>query len=457
MKKIIIITIACLFSVMGASAQFVHTQSKPSEYVRPTDKAVLDRLDKWQDLKFGVIFHWGLYSVHGTLESWSLCSEDKKWIVREGNMPYDEYKKWYWSINQEFNPVNFNPEQWADVMERAGMKYMIFTSKHHDGFCMYDSKFSDFSIAKGPFKSNPRRNAALHIWDAFRKKNFMVGCYFSKPDWHHKGYWNPYFATPTRHHNYKKENHPEWWASYQDYTYNQLKELMTDYGKFDIVWLDGGWVKGNDIYLDKLMSEIRSTTQPGLICVDRKGRNHNENYQTPEQNIPKVQLNYPWESCITLTGAWGWTPNAKFKSAHSVINILAEITAKGGSLLLGIGPTGDGLIDKENEVILNKIGDWLRVNGAAIYNTRITPHYNDEKVWFTADKNGSTLYAVYALADGESLPSTIEWSKNIPQGKIKVLNTGKYAKYKVVGDKVVVALPKRMTAEPIALQFDIKK
>ena len=151
----------------------MHEQSATSDYVWPTDPQVLEKLDKWQDLKFGVLFHWGLYSVPGIVESWSICSEDEDWISRKKNLPYDEYKKWYWGLKDSLNPVNFNPEQWAEVMADAGMKYMIFTTKHHDGFCMFDSEYTDFSIANGPFREDPRRDVAFHVFDAFRQKGFI--------------------------------------------------------------------------------------------------------------------------------------------------------------------------------------------------------------------------------------------------------------------------------------------
>ena len=269
---------------------FVHEQSATSDYVWPTDPQVLEKLDKWQDLKFGVLFHWGLYSVPGIVESWSICSEDEDWISRKKNLPYDEYKKWYWGLKDSLNPVNFNPEQWAEVMADAGMKYMIFTTKHHDGFCMFDSEYTDFSIANGPFREDPRRDVAFHVFDAFRQKGFMIGCYFSKPDWHCEWFWNPYFATPTRRINYKKERHPEWWEKYCTFTRNQLNELTSRYGSLDILWLDGGWIAGEDIGLDGILEQARQR-HPGLISVDRTIRGKNENYQTPERGILETQLN----------------------------------------------------------------------------------------------------------------------------------------------------------------------
>ena len=463
MKKLKNILAYCLIGTaftLNANAQevqgFVHEQSAASDYVWPTDQQVLDKLDKWQDLKFGVLFHWGLYSVPGIVESWSICSEDEDWIPRDKSMSYEDYKKWYWGLKDKFNPVNFNPEQWADVMEDAGMKYMLFTTKHHDGFCMFDSKYTDFSIANGAFRDNPRNNVAKYVFEAFRQKNFMIGCYFSKPDWHCEWFWNPYYSTPNRRQNYKIEQHKDWWKNYQTFTENQLGELMSDYGSMDILWLDGGWVTGDDVNLDRVLEKARKT-HPGLISVDRSIRGKNENYQTPERSIPATQLNYPWESCITLSNDWGWVPNAPYKSPEKVISILAEIVAKGGCLALGVGPTADGIIEQPVVERLHKIGEWMRANGEAIYSTRTTPVYNDGKTWFTANKDGETLYAIYTVSDGETLPATIEWKGNLPKGKMTLLQTGKKVKYSCEGDKVVVKLPEGLKNEPLAFKFKLKK
>lgn len=432
---------------------FVHQQSNTEDYVWPTDPQVLTKLKHWQDQKFGVLMHWGLYSVPGIVESWSICSED--WIVRERKPTYEEDKAWYWSQKDSLNPVNFDPSKWADVMKKAGMKYMIFTTKHHDGFCMFDTKYTDFSIAHGPFGKDPRHNIAKEVFDAYRNKGFMIGCYFSKPDWHCKWFWNPYYATPNRRINYKKQQHPDWWQNYRKFTQNQLNELTTDYGNIDILWLDGGWITGDEIGLDTILVDARKRN-PGMISVDRTIRGKNENYQTPEQGIPAKQLDIPWESCITLSHAWGWTPNAKFKSPNKVIGILSEIVAKGGCLALGVGPKADGTLQPEVVNNLLQIGNWLNKNGQAIYSTVNAAHYNDGKVWFTADKNGKTLYAIYALEDGEKTPKTITWTGNKPKGKLILLQNGKSVKYTVKGNQVTVTLPSGLKNEPLAFKFNSK-
>ena len=432
---------------------FVHQQSNTEDYVWPTDPQVLTKLKHWQDQKFGVLMHWGLYSVPGIVESWSICSED--WIVRERKPTYEEDKAWYWSQKDSLNPVNFDPSKWADVMKKAGMKYMIFTTKHHDGFCMFDTKYTDFSIAHGPFGKDPRHNIAKEVFNAYRNKGFMIGCYFSKPDWHCKWFWNPYYATPNRRINYKKQQHPDWWQNYRKFTQNQLNELTTDYGNIDILWLDGGWITGEEIGLDTILVDARKRN-PGMISVDRTIRGKNENYQTPEQGIPAKQLDIPWESSITLSHAWGWTPNAKFKSPNQVIGILSEIVAKGGCLALGVGPKADGTLQPEVVNTLLKIGSWLNKNGQAIYSTVNAAHYNDGKVWFTADKNGKTLYAIYALEDGEKAPKTITWTENKPKGKLVLLQNGKSVKYTVKGNQVTVTLPSGLKNEPLAFKFNSK-
>ena len=432
---------------------FVHQQSNTEDYVWPTDPQVLTKLKHWQDQKFGVLMHWGLYSVPGIVESWSICSED--WIVRERKPTYEEDKAWYWSQKDSLNPVNFDPSKWADVMKKAGMKYMIFTTKHHDGFCMFDTKYTDFSIAHGPFGKDPRHNIAKEVFNAYRNKGFMIGCYFSKPDWHSKWFWNPYYATPNRRINYKKQQHPDWWQNYRKFTQNQLNELTTDYGNIDILWLDGGWITGDEIGLDTILVDARKRN-PGMISVDRTIRGKNENYQTPEQGIPAKQLDIPWESCITLSHAWGWTPNAKFKSPNKVIGILSEIVAKGGCLALGVGPKADGTLQPEVVNTLLKIGNWLNKNGQAIYSTVNAAHYNDGKVWFTADKNGKTLYAIYALEDGEKTPKTITWTENKPKGKLVLLQNGKSVKYTIKGNQVTVTLPSGLKNEPLAFKFNSK-
>lgn len=456
--KTLIAAVALLPSWTATAQQvqgFVHEQSGADGYEWPTDTAVLRKLDHWQDQKFGVLIHYGLYSIPGIVESWSICSEDVDWISRKENLPYDDYKKWYWGLSEKFNPTEFDPAKWAAIMKDAGMRYVLFTTKHHDGYCLFDSKLTDFTVANGPFGNDPRRDIAKGVINAFRDKGLMAGFYFSKPDWHCQWFWNPEFATPNRHINYKKDRHPEWWDNYVAFTKGQLGELLGgDYGKLDILWLDGGWITGDQVELDDVLAEARAGLHPGLIAVDRSIRGRNENYQTPERGIPEKQLDYPWESCIPLSNDWGWVPDAPYKSANKVMGQLAEITAKGGCLALGVGPSADGTIEDAVVARLAQMGDWLEANGEAIYSTRPVPVYNDGNVWFTGSKDGMTRYAIYALPEGEAMPAFIEWSGNLPKGSVRNVATGKALKHKVMPDgKVRVTLPKGLPAMPVALKF----
>lgn len=438
----------------------IHQQS--STYQWPDDPLVMEKLEQWRDQKFGMIIHWGLYAVPGIIESWQLCSED--WIERDSTSSYDKYKDWYWGLKKDFNPVCFNPEQWALAASDAGMRYVVFTTKHHDGFNMFDTKETDFKITDGRFKNDPRANVTKYVFEAFRQQHFMIGAYFSKPDWHSEYFWWPKYATPDRNVNYDIRKHPWRWNQFKQFTYNQISELMHDYGKINILWLDGGWVRPVETVTDEVrawgaaippwsqhvdmprIAAMARQAQPGLLIVDRTVHGPYENYQTPEQSIPKEKLDHPWESCITLGGAWGYVPNDKFKSSTTVIHTLIEVVAKGGSLLLGVGPGPDGTLNEIQISRLKEIGAWLSRNGVAIYSTRAAGQFHSGNTFFTKGKDGM-LYALTCLPEGKPVPTVIEWTGNVPmRGTImKIVNTQTKLKWKSEGNVVTVYLPSSLT------------
>lgn len=401
-------------------ATFVFSAEHSQRYVPETDPLVLEKLEQWQDLKFGLLMHWGPYSQWGIVESWSLCSEDEPWCTRMMD-DYDEYKRTYTNLKATFNPVNFEPEKWAHAAKAAGMKYMVFTTKHHDGFCMFDTKQTDYKITDPgcAFSSNPKADVTKEIFDAFRAEGIWTGAYFSKPDWHCEYYWWPYFATPDRHVNYSIKKHPERWQKFVDFTHAQVLELM-DY-KPDILWLDGGWVQkhskeemlqnpgarlqNQDIKMDELVVKAREK-RPGLIVVDRAVPGKNQNYLTPENTVPEDVILDPWESCIISGGGWSYTKDAQYKSAQEIIHILVDIVAKGGNLLLNIAPSPEGTWQDDAYDRLEKIGAWMDVNGDAIYGSKPVEPYVVDKVRFT-QKDGA-VYAIYCAEKGEaSLPESV--------------------------------------------------
>src|SRR5688572_14406760 len=208
MRRLILLGLAACMAALTVHGQDnLHRQSTVYEW--PADTQVRQKLEHWRDQKFGMIIHWGLYAVPGIIESWELCSED--WISRDSTITYDAYKQWYWGLKKDFNPTQFNPDQWAQAAKDAGMRYVVFTTKHHDGFNMFDTKQTDFKITNGPFANHPKANVAKYVFESFRKQGFMIGAYYSKPDWHSEYFWWPRYATADRNVNYDIRKNPWRW------------------------------------------------------------------------------------------------------------------------------------------------------------------------------------------------------------------------------------------------------
>ncbi len=412
-----------LFGLTGllASPPVLAVQEHP--YTLPADPLVRETLEEWQDLKFGLLMHWGLYAQLGIVESWALCSEDQSFQDR-GGMPYTEFKEMYFGLIREFDPRQFDPVPWAEAARDAGMRYVVFTTKHHDGFSMWDTQQTDFRITgpDSPFRDHPRANVAKEVFDAFRAEDFMIGAYFSKPDWHHPEYWSPLWATPNRNNNYDIRKYAGKWQGFRDFTYSQIEELMTTLGRVDILWLDGGWVRPDSTINDEVRSwgfdiapweqdidmpriaAMARGHQPGLLIVDRTVHGEFENYRTPEQRVPPGSLPYPWETNMTLTQSWGHNFNPTYKSPERVIRTLIDVVSKGGNYLLNVAPTPEGTFEPEAYETLAEIGRWMKVNGEGIYGTRQhEPFGEGEAVRYTRSKDGRTVYAFSLEWPGEFL------------------------------------------------------
>jgi alpha-L-fucosidase len=467
LDRIIAGTAATLAGAFLCLALVSSPRPPQSETDRETDPLVLQKLEWFQDLKFGLMMHWGPYSQWGVVESWSICSEDEPWCRRKIDN-YVEYKKAYEALPKTFNPVKFDPSTWAAAAKRAGMRYVVFTTKHHDGFSMFDTRLTDYRITAPdcPFHSNPKANVAKEIFEAFRAEGLGVGAYFSKPDWHHPDFWAPEWATPDRNVNYSIAKYPERWQRFRDFTYGQIEELVTGYGPLDILWLDGGWVRPrpqvqiapgyfvrNDKNMDIDMPRIAAMArrhQPGLLVVDRTVTGRYENYRTPEQEVPEKPLPYPWETCMTMGGSWSYVPGDRYKSTHRLIHLLADIVSKGGNLLLNIGPGPEGELPPESIRRLDEIGEWMDVNGEAIHGTRPVPPYKEAKTCFTALADG-TVYAIYLADEDEPRPPSKLMFYAVAPAKgteVRMLGVAEPVLWENAGKGVLLTLPSSALENP---------
>lgn len=368
------------------------------------------RLDWFQDQKFGFMMHWGIYSQRGCVESWPIVGQS------------EEFKQDYFNLAKTFNPIHFNPSAWAKAAKDAGMKYVVFTTKHHDGFCMFDTKLTDFRITAPdvPFHTNARSNVVREVFNAFRKEGFGIGAYFSKADWHSPYYWNPQWPATNNEVNYSTHAHPDLWSNFVAFTYGQIQELMTGYGRIDILWLDAGWVKppDEDIQMDKLVAMARGY-QPQLIVVDRTVGGKYENYWTPEQRVPDAPLPHPWETCMTMGTQWSYKPDDNYKSTRQLIHLLVDVVGKGGNLLLNVGPQPDGELPAGALERMREIGAWMRINGEAIYGTRPIVPYKEGQVVFT--HKGNNVYAIYLTEkEGDGMPARVLFSGLKPKSGSKI-------------------------------------
>lgn len=380
-----------------------------------------DRLEWFRDLRFGFFTHWGIYSQWGCIESWPLVEADT-WARPDNlacwNRCDQDIKRFqceYRKLNHTFNPVKFDPDHWADVAEAAGTRYLAFTTKHHDGFCMFDTATTDYRITHPtcPFHAHPRANVTREIFDAFRRKGMGISCYFSKPDWHSPDYWIPGQSAPARTPNYDPITQPQRWERFICYTHAQIRELMSSYGPIDALWLDGGWIRPPeyDLRIDDMAAMAR-ILQPQLILVDRTVTGKHENILTPEQEVPKTPIRRPWETCMTAGTSWSYRPDETYKSSRVIVHTLIDVMSKGGNFLLNVGMAPDGSFPIQAEKILREVGTWVRPHAECIYRSRLLEPYRDGKVRFVA--RGPWTYALIPLDEGQQPPASVSWAGHLP-------------------------------------------
>ncbi|MFG0283794.1 MAG: alpha-L-fucosidase [Phycisphaerales bacterium JB039] len=350
-----------------------------------------DRMDWWRQARFGLFIHWGLYAVPAG--KWGERDTHGEWIMTTAQIPVEEYEQFV----PQFNPVNFDADEWCLLAKQAGMKYIVITSKHHDGFCLFDSEYTDYDIMSTPFA----RDIMKELADACRRHGLKICWYHSIMDWHHPDY------LPRRNWEDRSAEGAEY-SRFVEYLHGQVTELLTNYGPIGVMWFDGEWEGtwtrelGNELY------ELCRSIQPDVIVNNRvsKGRagmagmttgpGFAGDFGTPEQEIPATGLpGVDWETCMTMNRHWGYNAaDDQYKSTEDLVRKLIDIASKGGNFLLNVGPQADGTFPPESVRRLREIGAWMSVNGEAISGTTASPF--DDIQWGRCTvkrrDGGATLY-----------------------------------------------------------------
>jgi alpha-L-fucosidase len=333
----------------------------------------------FDDVRVGMFIHWGAYALAARGE-WLKSNE------KMTDEAYDRYVKF-------FNPDLFNPKEWAAVAKAAGMKYFVITAKHHDGFCLWDTQYTDYNSMKAP---RCRRDLLKDIVEAFRAEGLRVGIYYSLPDWHHPGY-----VIDARHP--QRDNPvPREWQRYTEFLHQQVRELLTHYGKVDLLWFDGAYPDTAHIWDSEKLNNLIRTLQPGIMINRLPGFSA---FHSPEQAIPTngvrdVKGNLlRWEGCQVFSGnTWGYgrygLDQQAWKSAPEIVQMLIRHTSRGGNLLLNVGPTSRGCLDNHSVSLLREVAEWMRWNSRAIHGCTIAPEEfpEPEACRYTWNPETSTLY-----------------------------------------------------------------
>jgi len=334
------------------------------------------RMEWWKEARFGMFIHWGLYAVPAGEWKGEKVPGIGEWIMERAKIPVSEYEP----LTEQFNPVKFDAEQWVQIAKNAGMKYIVITSKHHDGFCLWDTKYTDYDVIDAtPFK----RDILAELAEECQKQGIKLCFYHSIMDWHHPDAQAPFYPK----YNDTSKSNPNFDRYVEYYLKGQLKELVQNYGPLGIMWFDGEWVKDWTREMGWDMFEYCLSLQPDIIVNNRVGNGRQGmrglsksdefagDYGTPEQEIPATGLpGVEWETCMTMNNTWGYKfYDNNWKSREDLLHKLVDIASKGGNFLLNVGPTAEGLIPSPSVERLAAIGEWMKVNSESIYGTTASP------------------------------------------------------------------------------------
>jgi len=377
----------------------------PPDYLNESQDAFDARMDWWRDARFGMFIHWGPYAVPAGEYGGETVRGISEWIMNSAQIPVPEYEV----FAGEFDPVRFDAEEWVRIAKDAGMKYIIITSKHHDGFGLWNSEVSDYDIMDA---SSFGRDILRELKDAADEAGIRLGFYHSIMDWHHPDAQGPHYPT----YNTGEKSNPDFPRYVEEYLKPQVAELVTTYDPA-VLWFDGEWVPewthemGLDMYTyvrgmkpDILVNNRVDKGRQGMQGMTRTDQEYAGDFGTPEQEILEGASTLDWESCMTMNSSWGYkAADDNWKSAEMLIHNLVDIAAKGGNYLLNVGPTAEGLIPSASVERLAEMGAWMDVNGEAIYESRLWAHYEDgERVRYT-HTGGDFVYAVSLGWPGDEL------------------------------------------------------
>ena len=391
--------------------------------------ASIERMEEWNEWKFGLFIHWGAYSQAAPTNGRIGALLDKDPVKLEQGL------SWY----KTFNPVNYNPRQWAKMAKAAGMRYAILTAKHHDGFCNWDSKVTPFTVSNPecPWSKSENPDNVRAFLDAFRAEGIKVGVYFSHLNWALED-----GAAIKRH---PKEDpdfikkYPERWKNYVRIAEEQVRELMTNYGPIDIIWYDIHYPKAGLRDAIPMLKMVRKL-QPNII-IDNRGTSEFVDFRVQEQYIPDAPPADYWELNIPTTkvgGFWYKGPNAQYRQGEELIPMFADIIHKGGNFLLNIGPKGDGIIPDGEQDALKVLGKWMKDNGEAIYGTKASP-WGEAPEWGRITVKGKKLYLfVFDWKGGAKIGIDLPAEQIV---KASVLKGGRAVKFAAAGDGVEFVVP----------------
>ncbi len=415
MKRTIFLILAiCFITLLSACQESEEKDSKEEtaltreQILNESEEDFDDRMEWWRDAKFGLFIHWGPYAVPaGVYNGKRIDNTTGEWIMNGAQIPIEEYEEY----SRQFNPTQYNAEEWVQIAKDAGMKYIIITSKHHDGFGLWESEVGDYNSAE---YAEIQKDLLDDLKVAADRHDIKLGFYHSIMDWHHPDAQAPHYPT----YNTSEKSNPNFDSYVENYLIPQVRELVEEYDPA-VMWFDGEWIpewkheQAVDMYVmlrqmdpEMIINNRVDVGRKGMQGMNEEGGAFVGDFGTPEQEILESTSDFDWESCMTMNDTWGYKEyDDNWKSSENLIFNLVDVAAKGGNYLLNVGPTAEGLIPQPSVERLADMGDWMAINSEAIYATeRLQNHFSEgENIRYTKKKGEPVYYGITFDTSGESV------------------------------------------------------